>query len=507
MPMNSTVRFILDGKRIELDGVDPTRTVLRFLREDLGRMGTKEACAEGDCGACTVALAELSLSGDRIEVRAINSCILFLATLDGRELITVESLKNRDGNLHPVQQAMLECHGSQCGFCTPGFVMSLFAHYKNHGTATRQEIDDALAGNLCRCTGYQSIVLAAQHMYEAVVDNDDAKDEDKDWLRIPNSRSGDAGSQEVARVKALQALRRDDALLTGRDQRRFLAAKTASQLATMLNDNPGATILAGGTDVGLWVTKQFRSLQTVIHIGQVADIRDLVTDDAFINIGGAVSLSDAMPVLIEYYPHLRDLLHRFASPPIRNAATLGGNVANGSPIGDSMPVLLALDAELILRSVDGQRNIPLTDFYIDYQKTALRPNEFVERIRIPKHTQSNLVRAYKISKRFDQDISAVCAAFRIQLDGDIVADARIAYGGVAAIPKRAFATEQVLIGSPWTESSVSLAMQQISVDFQPISDMRASAEYRAQVSRNLLKRFWLDCSGEAAPPDVYHYGR
>ena len=498
---NDSIRFILDGEVITVENVDPTRTVLQFLREDLGRTGTKEGCAEGDCGACTVVLVELDRTGERLAVRAVNSCIQFLPTLDGRELLTVESLRNKDGALHPVQQAMVDCHGSQCGYCTPGFVMSLFAQYKNASNPTRREIDDALAGNLCRCTGYQPIIDAAQKMYEY-----DHSQQD-DWLMLADSGNSEAGGEEKNKITALKALDRKQSLSITHGDRVFDAPQSVDELADLLQKNPAAYLLAGGTDIGLWVTKQHRTLQQIAYIGRVQGLADIKLADGVLDIGAAATLSDAMPVLDEYFPQLHDLFARFASPPIRNAGTLGGNVANGSPIGDSMPALLVLDAQLLLRKGGSTRELPLDQFYLGYQENALAEGEFVERIRIRLIDDDVILRSYKISKRFDQDISAVCGAYLLRLDGAKVANVRIAYGGLAAIPARATASESQLAGGPWNEDAVRDAMQTLTKDFQPISDMRSSAKYRRKVSQNLLYRFWLDVSDGEIATDVYNYGR
>ena len=369
---DDVVRFLLNGERVELAAVSPTRTVLQFLREDKGLTGTKEGCAEGDCGACTVALVELDGSSERLRVRAVNACIQFLATLDGRELLTVEGIGSTRGDLHPVQQAMLNCHGSQCGFCTPGFVMSLFAWYKNNASADaeRREIDDALAGNLCRCTGYQPIIAAAQTMFDYVDESDTS------WLTLPDSSGGQASDDEQDRVRMLKSLKSDRSLAFTYGDASFHAPRSADELDELLRRYPSATLLGGGTDVGLWVTKQHKKLPVIIYTAHVAELADVTEDESGIAIGAGVTLSDAMPLIIKRFPALRDLFMRFASPPIRNAGTLGGNVANGSPIGDSMPALLALDATVELRGNGATRSLTLQDFYIDYQETALRPGEF-----------------------------------------------------------------------------------------------------------------------------------
>jgi xanthine dehydrogenase small subunit len=489
------IRFVLDGEIVELHDVDPTRTVLQFLREDLHRTGTKEGCAEGDCGACTVVLAELDREGDDLCLKAVNSCIQFLPTLDGKELITVESLCGRDGGLHPVQQAMVEQHGSQCGFCTPGFVMSLFALYKSQSDPTRRDIDDALAGNLCRCTGYRPIIAAASAMYEI-------PSAEGDWLRQPCG----GGGRPVDRVERLRTIVRDGSLEVHHGRQAFFAPRTIDELAGLLGKQPDATILAGGTDIGLWVTKQHRELETLIYVGEVAGLGDILRGDTHLEIGGAATFSNAMPAILEYYPLLAEMLSRFASPPIRNVATLGGNVANGSPIGDSMPALMAAGASLVLRSAAGSREVALDDFYHDYRVNDLRPGEFVERVRLPLPAPGSTLRCYKVSKRFDQDISALCAAYRLELEDDHVRSIRIACGGLAATVKRATHCEQALTGQPWTEATIDAGMAAFASDFEPITDMRASAAYRLQAGRNLLRRLYLETRGELTE-SVYGYGR
>jgi xanthine dehydrogenase small subunit len=498
---SDAIRFVLDGELYELDNIDPTRTVLQFLREDLGRTGTKEGCAEGDCGACTVVLAELNSDGNDLTVRAINSCIQFLPTLDGKELITVESL-GRDGNLHPAQQAMVDHHGSQCGFCTPGFVMSLFALYKSNAKPSRRDIDDALAGNLCRCTGYRPIIAAAEAMYDAKPDTA--------WLRQPatSAKSGKAKSFKSPsdRIEALKGLRRDNSLVMTGSGRTFFAPANSDEFAGLLAIHPDATILAGGTDVGLWVTKQHRELGTIIYTGRIEELNQVQTSVSQIEIGAAVSLTDAMEHIVGAYPELDELFKRFASPPIRNAGTLGGNIANGSPIGDSMPVLMVAGTTLVLRRGRSRREVLLEDFYIDYQVKDLRPAEFIESIRMPLLGDDVMLRSHKLSKRFDQDISAVCNAYCLELDGDQVATFRMACGGMAATIRRAENCEAAVVGNLWNDDTIDAACKALARDFEPISDMRASRGYRLRAAQNLLRRFYLESRGEV-DETVYSYGR
>lgn len=483
-----TLRFVLDGQIIELSDVDPTQTVLQFLREELRRTGTKEGCAEGDCGACTVVLAEIDRAGDALTLRAVNSCIQFLPTLHGKELITVESLNSADGDLHPVQQAMVDCHGSQCGFCTPGFVMSLFALYENNAEPTRREIDDALAGNLCRCTGYRPIIEAAQSMREQA------------------SRQSDSFRASPERLRQLQRLAADDQLDLESNGRKFLAPKCSEQLARALSKQPKATILAGGTDVGLWVTKQHRELRSIVYTGCVDELNRLSLSETHIEIGAAVTLTDAMELIVAHYPALDELFRRFASPPIRNAGTLGGNIANGSPIGDSMPALMVAGTTLVLRSIRGAREIPLTNFYVDYQVNELEPDEFIETVRIPLPVNDVILRSHKLSKRFDQDISAVCSAYRLQLDDERVQSFAMACGGLAATVRRASNCESAIVGKKWSAANVATASTALAKDFAPISDMRATAGYRLRATQNLLRRFYLETTGQVKRT-VYEYGR
>ena len=469
--MSEPIRFYYRGAVQEVRDAAPTQTVLQHLREDLHCTGTKEGCAEGDCGACTVVLA--SLVDGQVAMKTVNACIQLTPTLDGKALFSVEDLQQPDGALHPVQQAMVECHGSQCGFCTPGFVMSLWGMYlkKDGATPTRCEIDDGLSGNLCRCTGYRPIIDAARRMSE-----------------LPK-----VTFDRAALARQLQDLQRTSLHTYAACGQQFHAPRTVDELAQLRADKPQATLLAGSTDVGLWVTKQMRELGEIIYLGNVAALKTIALQDGMLEIGAGASLNDAYAALCEHYPEeLSELWQRFASLPIRNAGTLGGNVANGSPIGDSMPWLIALGTQIVLRGSAGRRTMALEDFYLGYQKKDLRPDEFVEALKVPLPRAQLKFRTYKLAKRFDQDISAVCAAFAFELDGERIVNARIAFGGMAATPQRATQTETFLRNQIWTEENLVIAMGLLADDYAPLSDMRASNTYRMTTAQNLLRRFWLE---------------
>ena len=470
--LSGRIRFVLDGEVRELHGVAPTMTVLQWLREEARRCGTKEGCAEGDCGACTVAIGERRGAAG-MRYRAVNSCILFMPMLDGKELVTVESLR-RD---HPVQRAMVACHGSQCGFCTPGFVMSLFALYHSGKEPRRETVDDALAGNLCRCTGYRPIIEAAQRMRDYGAED-----------RFHRAAAATAGR--------LAAIARRDTLALEKDGQRYFAPANLEELTAAIEQYPEAVLVGGATDIGLWVTKLHQRPPALIYTGNVAELRRLEIGDDAILIGGAVAHSDAFDVLAAEFADFGEILRRFGGMQVRNAGTLGGNIANASPIGDAPPLLLALGATLLLRSDREMRVLPVDEFFLSYRKTALRTREFIEAIRIPRAQPGLRFHAYKISKRFDQDISAVCGAFALELHGGRVTLIRTGFGGMAAVPKRAAHAEKALLGAPWNETSVRAAMRAIERDFEPLTDMRASAAYRLKLARNLLLKLFLETSNQ-----------
>lgn len=462
-----TLQFLLDGEVVRVADLPPTTTVLEWLREHRGRCGTKEGCNEGDCGACTVVIGELRDGG--IRHRAINSCIRLLPTIDGLELVTVESLAAADQPLHPVQQAMVDCHASQCGFCTPGFVMSLFALNLENAAPTRDQVVDALSGNLCRCTGYRPIIDAALAVPPST--------ETTRWSR--------RDAQSAARVAALQSIQRSTALAVPG----FTAPRTLDELAEARAAQPDATLLAGGTDIGLWITQQLRELPSLIYLGNVAELQAIRQDDSGITVGAAVTFSDAWPVLVAAHPALDDLARRFASPLVNNSATLCGNLGNGSPIGDSMPALIALGARVNLRCGPRSRSVPLDAFYLGYQRKDLAAGEFIVSVTVPHARPGLRLASYKLSKRVDQDISAVCAGFAVTVIDGVIVDARLAFGGMAAIPARAPQAEAALIGQPWSHAVFDDAAEALRQDFQPLSDLRATREYRLIAAGNLLRRF------------------
>ena len=444
------ITFSLNGETVSVDA-PPTTTLLDWLREDRRLTGTKEGCNEGDCGACTVMVT------DEGGAKALNACILFLPQLHGKAVRTVEGMSGPDGTLHAVQQAMIEHHGSQCGFCTPGFVVSMAVAQANG----RTDHDDVLAGNLCRCTGYAPIVRAAVAAASKPVPA---------WME-------DAPPQV--------------------DPSPF-APETADELAAWYEKHPDATLIAGATDVGLWVTKNLVELSNVAFLHRCRELQEISVQDDVITVGAGVTMADLLPVLREHHPSYAEMVRRYGSEQVRQAATIGGNIANGSPIGDNPPALIALNAVLTLRKGDVRRAIPLEDFFIDYGKQDRAPGEFVEAVAFPKDAPN--LRVYKLSKRFDQDISAVCGAFNLEFEDGHVTSARIAFGGMAGIPKRASSVEDALVGQSWSEDTVQGVLPLFRDDFTPMTDMRASAAYRLKAAENMLVRYVHDLSGQ--PTDV-----
>jgi xanthine dehydrogenase small subunit len=472
------IKFLLNQEiRVEAS-LDPNMTVLNYLRNQRRKVGTKEGCASGDCGACTVVLGELVTddAGDQIRYKSINSCLTFVSALHGKQLISVEDLQHQ-GVLHPSQQAMVDCHGSQCGFCTPGFVMSMFALGKNVAKPQKAQIEEALSGNLCRCTGYRPIVAAAAQM---TLD----ADQDQFDRNLP---------QTLERLRSLQI---DAQPQLSEGTKNAFNPRTLAELSELLAANPGARILAGGTDLALEVTQLYRQLETLIYIGDIAALKQVEVFDDRIELGAAASLTDCYAALANDYPDFGALLHRFASLQIRNQGTLGGNIGNASPIGDSPPALIALGANVILRQGTSRRTLKLEDYFIDYKVTAQQPGEFIEKVIVPRAQDPSLAgsafRSYKISKRIDDDISAVLGCFNLQIEAGVIRSAIIAFGGMAAIPKRASKTEALLTGAPWNLDSIERAKQALAQDFSPISDFRASREYRMLTASNMLTRYFIE---------------
>ena len=484
-----TLRFLHRGQPVALRNVPPDRTLLEVLREDLNLKATKEGCGEGDCGACTVVLAERV--GGRLQHRAINSCIRLAHSVEGMAVFTAEDIGASPAALHPAQEALVQCHGSQCGFCTPGFVMSLFGMYQNSQGGqgiTRERAQADLSGNLCRCTGYRPILEAAQKMGS---------------LPLPPG----CGVDEHATLEALKAMRPQAG------QPHYLRPRSLTELVQTRARHPHAQVVAGCTDVGLWVTKMHKRLDQVIDVTAARELRRIEVYPHHIAIGAAVPLEDAFSALVQERPQLLAFSRRFAGLPVRNSGTLGGNVANGSPIGDSMPLLIALGASVVLmrwkKTRDGgeiaHRELRLEDLYTGYRTNVMRPDELLAWIKVPRPTpavqgegQFDALKVYKISKRFDDDISAVCLGIHLTVADGVVRHASIGVGGVAATPVRARQTEQCLVGQPWTADTVMAAMATLRGEFQPLSDMRASAHYRQTLLGNLLQRFWLESQGQTA---------
>ena len=473
------LRLIRRGSVVTCHGVAPDRTLLQLLREDLHCTAVKEGCASGDCGACTVTVAERTPEG-ALRYRAVNSCIRLAHSVDGQAVWTAEDIAAADGTLHPAQRALVECHGSQCGFCTPGFVMSLFTlHRQRRGEAvTRDEALHALSGNLCRCTGYRPILDAAQTMHH--------------W---PEPAVDEAALLQKMELLAQAA----PAPAADLPQSFYLQPTTLAELLALRTAQPAALLAAGTTDVGLWITKQLQQRPQIIDVTRVAELRELQRTASALVIGAAVTLNDAFAALAAERPALAPFFDRFAGLPVRESGTLGGNVANGSPIGDSMPLLIALGATLRLASTRGERTLPIEDFYLAYRKTALAPDEVLVAITVPHPAPGEWLRVDKVSKRFEDDISAVCLAVALQVQDGRIASARIGAGGVAAVPARATKTEAVFAGQPCAEATFEQAAQSLMAEFQPLSDMRASADYRRTLLGNLLRRAWQDAAEPGAP--------
>ncbi len=464
------IRFLLNEKLVTIKDAPADLTVLNYLRERLKMAGTKEGCASGDCGACTVVLAELSgIKSNGLHYRAINSCVTFLSALHGKQLITIEHLATGKNQLHPVQQAMIDHHGSQCGFCTPGFVMSTFALYHSADSVSRDDVVHSLSGNLCRCTGYRPIIDAAL---------DSCNQEAKDQFITNEKRTVEQLSMLAAQT---------DAGTQG-----ILMPTTSKEMAEALSQNPDSRLVAGSTDLALEVTQQLFSITTLISVAAMTEMKKVSVNEQELSIGAACPINDISAIFLQYFPSLSEIVERFASLPIRNQATLGGNIANASPIGDMPPVLIALQAKVVLDKGDNQRTVPLGNFFTGYKHTVLEQGEWIHSIVIPLPSANTQIRAYKISKRNEDDISAVCAVFALTTENNKVTAIHSGFGGVAATPMSCDQLNE-LVGRNWADADTMALGKKALVDaFTPIDDVRASAEYRKQMLGNLWHRFWLE---------------
>ena len=466
---SNIIKFVYLNRIVEIKNPDPNETLLNYVRTKLKKTGTKEGCAEGGCGACTIVLGELK--DDKINYSSINSCIMFLPTLHGKQLILVEDLVSKDGSLHPVQQAMVNYHGSQCGFCTPGFVMSLFSMFKNYPRFNENLIKDTISGNLCRCTGYQPIIKAAKS--------------------LNNKNKIDQFTKSKNDIMKLLKKINNESIIIYKKNKKYFAPRYVQELKKILKKNINSHLLSGGTDLSLVVTKERKDIDSIIYMNSISELNYIKNNNKYIEVGASTPLSEFENYIEKYYSDFTSVLKRYGSVQIRNTATIAGNIATASPIGDTLPLLLSLDAKVVLKSIKKIKIIPLSSFFIDYRKTRLKAGQFIDSIRIPLFPK-NIFKAYKISKRFDDDISSVCASFNVQLINKKIKNIRIAYGGMASIPKRAKYCEKILLNSHINEQVINKAKKALEQDFRPISDVRASAKYRLIVAKNLLHKCFLE---------------
>ena len=466
---SSVIKFVNEDQIIEVKNPDSNETLLNYIRTRLKKTGTKEGCAEGGCGACTVVIGELK--NNKINYKAVNSCIMFLPVLQGKQLILVEDLVSKEGSLHPVQQAMVNYHGSQCGFCTPGFVMSLFSMFKNHTRFKDNIIKDSIAGNLCRCTGYQPIIKAAKSL----------NSKNKIDHFVQNKQNT---------INLLEQIKDENIVIYKKDKKYF-APRNVQELKKILKRNVNSHLLSGGTDLSLIVTKERKDINSIIYMNSINELNYIINKTKYIEVGATTPLIDFESYIEKYYPDFTAILKRYGSVQIRNVATVAGNIATASPIGDTLPLLLSLDAKVVLKSIKKVKIMPLDKFFIDYRKTKLKKGQFIDSIRIPIFPK-NIFKAYKISKRFDDDISSVCASFNLEIINKKIKNIRIAYGGMASVPKRAKYCEKTLLQSPITEQIIDKAKKSLEKDFKPVSDMRASRKYRMEIAKNLLNKCFLE---------------
>ena len=463
------VKFVLNNEICELNNPDPNQTILNFIRTKLKKTGTKEGCAEGGCGACTVVLGELKKN--QIIYKAINACIAFIPTLQGKQLLVVEDLVTEKGDLHPVQEAMVKYHGSQCGFCTPGFVMSLFSMFKNYNSYNNELIKDSIAGNLCRCTGYRPIIDAAKSLNK--IDKSDQFTKNKKNI-----------------IKLLKKINLKNISIENKGKKYF-SPRTIKELKKVIKKNSNSHFLSGGTDLSLIVTKERKDINNIINLQAIDELDFIKEKNNNIEVGAATPLIKFEKFILKYYPDFNSVLKRYGSVQIRNVCTIGGNIATASPIGDTLPILLSLNSEIVIETTKNKKILPLKNFFLSYRKTRLKKGEFIYSIKIPIY-KNNVFKAYKISKRFDDDISSLCASFNLEIVNKKIKKAIIAYGGMAEIPKRATNCENFLNNTNLSLDSFEKAKIFLEKDFAPIDDMRATKDYRIEVAKNLLIKFFLE---------------
>ena len=466
---SNILKFVWENKIHSISNIDPNETILNYVRLNLKKTGTKEGCAEGGCGACTVVLGDLK--NNKIDYQAINSCIAFVPSLEGKQLILVEDLASKNGALHSVQEAMINYHGSQCGFCTPGFVMSLFAMYKNFSSYNKENIQDSISGNLCRCTGYRPIVDAAKSLNN--VNRLDQFDKNKKKI-----------------ISLLKKINSENLIIQNRNKKYF-SPKNINELKKTIKDNPNSIFLSGGTDLSLNVTKGRKDIRNIISLNLIKELKFIKERNGNIEVGAATSLIEFELFIKKYYPDFNAILKRYGSVQIRNVATIAGNIATASPIGDTLPLLLSLDAKVVLQKISKKTILPLNNFFVSYRKTKLKKGQFIHSIIIPIF-KKNIFKAYKISKRIDDDISSVCASFNLEINNKKIKNIKIAYGGMAPIPKRAINCEKTLINSSFSEESFEKAKKNLEKDFSPINDTRATKDYRMEVAKNLLMKCFIE---------------
>ena len=466
---SNKIKFVWENKVYLINNPDPNETILNYVRLKLKKTGTKEGCAEGGCGACTIVLGELE--NNKIIYKAINSCISFVPSLEGKQLILVEDLVSKNGTLHPVQNAMIKYHGSQCGFCTPGFVMSLFAMYKNFSSYNNEKIQDSISGNLCRCTGYRPIIDAAKSLNKA--------------NRL------DQFNKNIKKTLNLLKNINSENLSIKNGNKKYFSPKNINELNKIIKGNPNSIFLSGGTDLSLNITKERKEINNIISLNSIKELKFIKERNGYIEVGAVTSLKEFELFIKKYYPDFNSILKRYGSVQIRNVATIAGNIATASPIGDTLPLLLSLDAKIVLQKKSNKTVLPIKNFFVSYRKTKLKKEQFIHSIIIPIF-KKNIFKAYKISKRFDDDISSVCASFNLEIVNKKIKSVKIAYGGMAAIPKRAINCEKTLVNSILSEEIFNKAKKTLEKDFAPIDDVRASKDYRMEIAKNLLMKCFLE---------------